>query len=119
MEPALLEEEDLPDVPLDELRLARIKKAAQFMDAVWEMDFFLSPTPVQDKRGERPYYPYMTMTVDHRSGFIFGTDLAPPESYLIEFPLRFLSWLNAGLTEPFYLAGGTAAALHLKNTGGI
>ena len=90
LEPDLLEEEELPTVPLDELRLARLKKAAQFMDAVWEMDFFLSPTPVQEKRGERPYYPYLTMTVDHRSGFIFGTDLASPEACLAEFPWRFL-----------------------------
>ena len=91
LEPALLEEEELPDVPIDELRLARLKKVAQPMEAIWEMDFALAPTPVQDKKGERPYYPYLTMTVDHDSGFIFGTDLASPESYLEEFPERFLA----------------------------
>jgi hypothetical protein len=91
LEPALLEEEELPDVPIDELRLARLKKAAQPMEAVWEMDFFLSSTPVQDKKGERPYYPYMTLTVDHRSGFVFGTDMASPETYLEEFPGWFLA----------------------------
>jgi hypothetical protein len=91
LEPALLEVEELPDVPIDELRLARLKKAAQPMDAIWEMDFFLSPTPVQDKKGERPYYPYMTLTVDHRSGFVFGTDMASPETYLEEFPGWFLA----------------------------
>jgi len=91
LEPALLEDEDLPDVPLDELRLARLKKAAQFMDAVWEMDFFLSPSAVQESEGERPYYPYLTMTVDHKSGFIFGTDLASPETYLEEFPWWFVA----------------------------
>ena len=61
------------------------------MQAIWEMDFFLSPSPVQDKKGERPYYPYLTLTVDHESGFIFGTDLASPETYLEEFPERFLA----------------------------
>ena len=91
LEPAVLEEEELPDVPLDELRLARLKKAAQFMDAVWEMDFSLSPSAVHEKIGERPYYPYLTMTVDHRSGFIFGTDLASPGTHLDEFPERFLA----------------------------
>jgi hypothetical protein len=91
LEPALLEEEELPTVPIDELRLARLKKVAQFMDAVWEIDFFLSPTPVQDKRGERPHYPYQTLTVDHVSGFIFDTHLASPETYLGEFPERFLA----------------------------
>ncbi|MGA9347193.1 MAG: hypothetical protein WBW48_00110 [Anaerolineae bacterium] len=91
MEPALLEEEELPDVPIDEVRLARLKKAAQPMDAIWEMDFFLSPSAVQEKKGERPYHHYMTMTADHRSGLIFGTDLASPETYLAEFPERFLA----------------------------
>jgi hypothetical protein len=91
LEPALLEEEEFPEVPVDELRLARLKKATQFMDAIWEMDFSLAPTPVQDKKGERPYYPYLTMTVDHDSGFIFGTDLVSPENYLEEFPERFLA----------------------------
>jgi hypothetical protein len=61
------------------------------MQAVWEMDFFLSPAPVQDKRGERPYYPYLWMSVDHRSGFVLGTDLIAPETHLAEFPERFLA----------------------------
>jgi hypothetical protein len=91
LEPALLEEEELPDVPIDELRLVRLKKAAQPMEAVWEMDFFLSPTPVQDKQDERPHYPYQTLTVDHTSGFIFDTHLASHETYLEEFPEQFLA----------------------------
>jgi len=91
LEPALLEEEELPDVPIDELRLARITKTAPLMDAIWEVDFTLSPTPVQDKKGERPYYPYLTMAVDHESGFVFGADLASPETYLQDLPERFLA----------------------------
>jgi hypothetical protein len=91
LEPALLEEEELPTVPIDELRLARLKKAAPLMQAIWEMDFFLSPSAVQERKGERPYYPYMTMAVDHRSGFVFGSDLASPETHLAEFPERFLA----------------------------
>jgi hypothetical protein len=90
LEPASLEEE-LVTVPLDELRLARLKKAAPLLQAVWEMDFFLSPTPVQDKGDERPYYPYMLMIVDHGSGFIFGTDLVTSEIHLAEFSERFLA----------------------------
>lgn len=91
LEPALLEEEELPTVPVDELRLARIKKVAQPTENIWEMDFALAPTPVQDKQGERPHYPYQTLTVDHTSGFIFDTHLASPETYLEEFPERFLA----------------------------
>lgn len=61
------------------------------MQAIWEMDFFLSPSAVQEKRGQRPYHPYLTMSVDHGSGFIFGTDLASPRTHLAEFPERFLA----------------------------
>jgi len=78
-------------MPMDELRLARLKKAARLIQAIWEMDFFLSPSAVQEKRGERPYHPYLTMSVDHGSGFIFGTDLASPGTHLEEFPERFLA----------------------------
>jgi hypothetical protein len=92
LEPDPLEEEYLPDVPIDEFRLARLRKEAQVLDATWEMDYFLSPSAVQEKRGERPYYPYMTMTVDRASGFVFGTEMASSETYLEQFPLRFL-WL--------------------------
>jgi len=91
LEPAPLEEEELPTAPLDELRLARLGEAAPLKKAIWELDFFLSPTPVQEKKGERPYYPYMLMTVDHGSGFIFGTDLLSPGTYRAEFPERFLA----------------------------
>jgi len=91
LEPAPLEEEELVTMPMDELRLARLKKAAPLIQAIWEMDFFLSPSAVQEKRGERPYYPYLTMTVDHVSGFIFGTNLASPGTHLEEFPERFLA----------------------------
>lgn len=100
LEPAPLEEEELPTVPIDELRLARLNKATPLKKAIWEMDFFLSPTAVQDKRGERPYYPYLTMSVDHGSGFIFDTNLASPETYRAELPGRFLALAERLKTLP-------------------
>ncbi|MEA3459854.1 MAG: hypothetical protein U9R11_04175 [Chloroflexota bacterium] len=90
LEPSPLEEE-LPAVTIDELRLARLKKATPLAQAIWEMDFFLSPTAVQEKKGQRPYYPYLTMSLDHGSGLVLGTDLASPGTHLAKFPERFLS----------------------------
>jgi hypothetical protein len=101
LEPAPLEREEVAAQPVDERRLARLRKAAPLKRTVWEMDFFLSPGAVQEKRGERPYYPYLLMSVDHGSGFILGTDMLSPETYQPEFAERFLrlaerlKWLPA------------------------
>lgn len=101
LEPAPVEREEFAAEPVDELRLARLRKAAPLKRTVWEMDFFLSPDAVQEKRGERPYYPYLLMSVDHGSGLILGTDVLSPETYRPEFAERFLrlaerlTWLPA------------------------
>jgi hypothetical protein len=101
LEPAPLEREEIAAEPVDELRLARLRKEAPLKRTVWEMDFFLSPGAVQEKRGERPYYPYLLMSVDHGSGFILGTDMLSPETYRPEFAEGFLrlaerlKWLPA------------------------
>ncbi|MCR4406687.1 MAG: hypothetical protein NUW24_07175 [Anaerolineae bacterium] len=88
--PTLLEEE-IPVEPVDELRLARFKKGARRVQAVWEVDLFLSPTAVQEEKGERPYYPYMILLVDHESGFVLGSDIVAPGVHLTEFTGRFLT----------------------------
>lgn len=44
----------------------------------WELDYFYYPQPIQEQRGDRPYYPQAVMIVGHGSGLIFGTDLAEP-----------------------------------------
>ncbi|HID62645.1 MAG TPA: hypothetical protein EYP49_07925 [Anaerolineae bacterium] len=101
LEPAPLEKEEIAAKPVDELRLARLKKAAPLKRTVWEVDFFLSPGAVQEERGERPYYPYLLMSIDHEAGFILGTDMLSPETYRPEFTERFLrlaerlKWLPA------------------------
>jgi hypothetical protein len=40
-----------------------------------EIDFFLFPAPVQEKRDTRPIFAYALMIVDAPSGFILGTEL--------------------------------------------
>jgi len=56
---------------------------------VWEIDFFYHPNPVQE-RGERPYYPYVMLWVDHYSGMILAFHLARHARYKPEFIERFL-----------------------------
>ncbi len=43
-----------------------------------EIDLYMMEEPVQEKRGERPYFPFMLMLVDHDSGMILSVDLLTP-----------------------------------------
>ena len=43
-----------------------------------EIDFFMWPTPVQDKRGDRPYFPYKLLVVEAYNGFVLGGELLVP-----------------------------------------
>lgn len=43
-----------------------------------EIDLYMMEEPVQEKRGERPFFPFMLMLADHDSGMILGVDLLTP-----------------------------------------
>jgi hypothetical protein len=90
-EPELLRKKTgFPDVPLDEIRIQRLKQKSKPAPLIWEADFFHAPTPVQS-RGERPFFPYALMIVDHDSGFLFEMHLAETADYTKEFVEKFLS----------------------------
>jgi hypothetical protein len=78
--------------PLDELRVQRLKKAAKPTGAVWEIDFFYSPTPISE--GERPYYPYAIMIADHDTGFIYDVYLSQHSGHEKEFIEHLLSCME-------------------------
>lgn len=71
----IVQEEPLP-YNVDELRLKRIKKAATRRDIVLEVDFFYAPYPVQEKKGQRPFFPYLCLWVDRNSGLVLKHSLA-------------------------------------------
>jgi hypothetical protein len=76
---------------IDELHIQKIKKIAKPSPAVWEVDFFYAPTPIE---AERPYYPYAIMIADSVSGFIQDMQLSEREEYSAAFPASFLSCLE-------------------------
>lgn len=84
------EDTTLNTVPLDELRIQRIKKSAKENKMSWEIDFFYSPTPISEK-GERPYFPYTIMIADHDTGFIFDVYLTEKSGCEKVFMEHFLS----------------------------
>jgi hypothetical protein len=59
---------------MDVEALEHLKQAPRSGSAI-EIDFFLFPARVQEKKGTHPIFPYTLMTVDAQSGFILGTEL--------------------------------------------
>jgi hypothetical protein len=59
---------------------------------VIEVDVSMSEQPTQDKRNERPYFPYLLLVAEHESGFILSSDLLKPlpsvEDMMGEIPAR-------------------------------
>lgn len=45
---------------------------------ILEIDFYMMEEPVQEKRNERPFFPFMLMLADHESGMIVGIDMRTP-----------------------------------------
>ncbi|ODS35032.1 MAG: hypothetical protein A7316_04490 [Candidatus Altiarchaeales archaeon WOR_SM1_86-2] len=86
--PGLEKAETIPE-PINVNRLEKIRKMIPRRRGVWEIDFFYHPNPVQE-RGERPYYPYVMLWVDHYSGMILAFHLARHARYKPEFIERFL-----------------------------
>ena len=64
----------------DELLLRKLHKFRGRPGGVLEVETFYCPTPVVEKKGERPFFPRMCTFVDHHSGMVLGyknfTDLA-------------------------------------------
>jgi len=91
--PAPIEENgEILDEPVNEIRIQKLKKTAKPATAVWEIDFFHTPTPIL--QGERPVFPYAIMVMDHDTRFIFDMHLAVTTAYQREFLGKFLDCLE-------------------------
>lgn len=92
LEPPPLEKVEFVTKPIDDVRLQRIKNIVSRQQRIWEVDFFYFPGAVEE--GERPYYPYAFLCVDHHSGLVLNTDLASPLEYRSEFQKQFLNFVE-------------------------
>lgn len=97
----------------DELRIQRIKRTITTRRGAWETDYFRAPTPIQEHKGERPYYPYMSLWVDHASGMILHTDMTPAADYRVAFQQQFLDLIEKTrfLPKELYVKQPEAQAL--------
>ena len=59
----------------DELALRRVSASGKKDRATWEVDTFFAPIPLQEKKGERPYYPKAFLVFDDSRGLILDHEL--------------------------------------------
>lgn len=59
----------------DELRLRKVLASAAKGRATWEIDTFRHPSPVQEKKDERPYFPTVFLILDSSGGLILRFEL--------------------------------------------
>lgn len=100
--------------PVDEVRIQRLKKTVKSTHAIWEIDFFYAPTPVLE--GERPFFPYAIMIIDHDTGFILDMHLAETRSYQEEFLDQFLNCIETTSVIPLEILARKEEAVKLLET---
>ncbi len=107
-------ESTVPAEPLDEVRIARIKKNIPRTPDTWEIDCFYLPGPVREK-GRRGYYPRVMLCVDHDSPAILGFHTASPSRYPEEFPRQLMTFIEKNeLIPDTILTGAVETALMLE-----
>ena len=70
----------------------RVVGTFAFEKGIWEIDFFYVPAIVQEK-GERPYYPYMSLLVDNNSAFILNFQIEKEVDCKSTFPVKFADFI--------------------------
>ena len=91
MEPLPLEKVEIIAEPIDAGRLEEINRRIPQRQGVWEIDFFYFPQAIKEKE-ERPFYPYVTLWVEHNLGLILNQHLGKPAECLSGFQEQFLKF---------------------------
>lgn len=80
--PAPLKKQPVETFPIDELRIQRLLGQAHKKEGIIELDFFSAFTPVRE--GNRAFFPFVLLIVDHLSGFVYSTRVCRPASHRAE-----------------------------------
>ncbi len=99
LEPSALKMEDTPVIPVEETTLERIKKAQLQRGGIWEIDFFYVPAVLREKE-ERPYFPYMSLLVDHNSTLILKFQIEKEADCKSTFPVKFADFIEHAEVMP-------------------
>ncbi|MFA4948800.1 MAG: hypothetical protein WC674_09900 [Candidatus Krumholzibacteriia bacterium] len=103
-----------PDIaaPLDEVRMARIKKTIPRSSNVWEMGCFYAPGRVVGE-GVRPYFPRMTLFVDHESGLVLFAHSSEPGRFPEQFPAHIMGSIEKTRMIPATMLTGEIETLRM------
>lgn len=93
LEPSVLKLKKAPVIPVKKTTLKRIKKAQLQRGGIWEIDFFYVPAALREKE-ERPYFPYMSLLVDHNSTLILKFQLEKEADCKSTFPVKFVDFIE-------------------------
>jgi hypothetical protein len=94
IEPAPPQRKEVIIPEVDEERIEGLRNEILRKEGCWEVDFFFSPFTIQEKKDERPYYPYACLFLDHKTWLIIGSEISNHSEYKKEFQDRFLSIIN-------------------------
>jgi hypothetical protein len=71
----------LPRTTLDAERTKKQLEGAKSLDSVWEVDMFRIPEAAHERKGDRPYFPWLALWVDQGTGLVVGhSTFGPVES---------------------------------------
>jgi hypothetical protein len=83
---------------------------------IYEMDFFLTPARVKEKRN-RPFFSYLLLIVDQRSKLVISNELMNPtegiNEMLVKIPRLILKVLTIGKTLPQVVSVGSPRLIDL------
>lgn len=104
-------------LPVDELRVQRIKAATEKSEeASWEADLFYAPSPVAENEEQRPYFPRMSMIIDVENGMPLHFSMDEEATGTSYFQEAFLQTLEKTKIRPktlFVCRAETEAAVKL------
>ncbi|HOJ52596.1 MAG TPA: hypothetical protein PLT64_08915 [Syntrophales bacterium] len=59
-----------PDVPVDDVSIARLQRQGKTMSGTWEIGYLYAPMPIQETAGERPFFPRLMLVCETETGII-------------------------------------------------
>ena len=99
VKPEKLKKSQFAPLPINEIRLQKIKRDVKRKAGLWQADFFFSPTPVREG-DERPYYPYAALFVDSDSGLILHVNMLNPDECITGFPNDLMDLIERTAMKP-------------------
>jgi hypothetical protein len=91
--------ERLPDIPVDEVGIARLQHQNKKMSGTWEIGYLYAPTPIQEVERERPFFPRLMLVCESETGIILTFHMERDDST----PARFRDHLLEFFTAYNYL----------------